>query len=266
MIRSDFPSEEEQYAIYSRLLYDMRGKPVTFRTLDIGGDKVLSYYEFPKEENPFLGMRSIRFSLRHQEIFKQQIRAILRAGAGRPVKIMFPMISSVDEFRQARGLVEQSIRELKDEGIPCSDAPELGIMIEIPSAVCMIDELARESDFLSIGTNDLIQYTLAVDRTNEKVSDLYIPYHPAVLKSLKIVADAAIRAGIDVSICGDMANSCRYIQFLLGIGIRTLSVDGMYITRVKREIIVTDMESARGMAADALSLDTIEDIAKIFKK
>ena len=236
IIRNNFPSEEEQYFVYRKLVEGMKNKPVTFRTLDIGGDKVLSYYEAGNEDNPFLGMRSIRFSLRHMDIFKQQIRAILRAGNDIKIKIMFPMISSLDEFLASKAVVYECIEELEKEKADFNSNPEIGLMVEIPSAVYIIEELASEAKFLSIGTNDLIQYTIAVDRTNGKVADMYVAHHPAILRSLKAIADAGKKFGIDVSVCGDMANDARYIPFLLGIGIRTLSVDSAYILKVKKAV------------------------------
>jgi phosphotransferase system enzyme I (PtsP) len=263
MIRGGFPSEEEQYVIYRKLAKGLEEKPLTIRTLDIGGDKVLSYYDFPKEDNPFLGMRSIRFSLQHEDIFRQQIRAILRAGSGADLKIMFPMISSLDEFISARNIVYRCMDELSLEGLDYNAEPSIGMMVEIPSAVTIIDDLAEEADFFSVGTNDLIQYTLAVDRTNEKVSSMYIPHHPSVLRSLKLISDAAKKAGIEVSVCGDMANREIYIPFLLGIGIRALSVDAMYIPRVKRRIRKTGMAEAVAFSARLLSGRRIEEIESI---
>ncbi|MDR3238251.1 MAG: phosphoenolpyruvate--protein phosphotransferase [Spirochaetia bacterium] len=260
MIRDSFPSEEEQYFIYRKLISGMAGKPVTFRTLDIGGDKALAYYDFPNEKNPFLGMRSIRFSLEHIGIFKQQIRAILRAGQGADLKIMFPMISSLDEFLSAKDIVKQCIYELYKSGTGHNSSPGIGMMVEIPSLLPVIDDLAKETDFFSIGTNDLIQYTLAVDRTNEKVSSLYIPHHPAILRALKQIADAAIKAGIDVSVCGDMANKELYIPFIIGIGITSLSVDAMYIPRVKRAIRAIDLSKAKLFAERLLTLTRIDEI------
>ncbi len=263
LIRGDFPGEEEQYLVYKKLIDNLPGQEVNFRTLDIGGDKVLSYYQFGKEQNPFLGMRSIRFSLTHQEIFKDQLRAILRAGAGRLVKIMFPMISSLDEFRQARQIVLACRDELVQQQIPVA-APQIGLMIEIPSVLEIIDDLAREADFFSVGTNDLIQYMLAVDRTNEKVADLYLPHHPAILRGLHRIVRAAERAGIDVSVCGDMAQDERYLPFLLGIGVRIFSVDAMYLTRIRRNIEKVDLSAAREEAGDLLGDPLIRGLKKSF--
>ncbi len=260
MIRNGFPSEEEQLIIYRKLIKDLKGKPAAFRTLDIGGDKVLSYYDVVHEANPFLGMRSIRFSLEHEDIFIQQIRAILRAGAGADLKIMFPMVSSLDEFLQARGIVYRSIETLAKEGYPHNENPQIGMMVEIPSVIPIIGHLAEEADFFSIGTNDLIQYTIAVDRTNEKVEHMYIPHHPAILASLKAISHAGIEAGIPVSICGDMANNEKYIPFLLGVGIRNFSVDAMYIHRLRNAVSGTAISEAESIAEEMLSMKTIKDL------
>ncbi|EKD26570.1 MAG: hypothetical protein ACD_79C01118G0002 [uncultured bacterium] len=265
LIRNNFPSEEEQYIIYKKLCSSFLNKPITFRTLDIGGDKVLSYFNNPKENNPFLGMRSIRFTLSHIDVFKQQIRAILRAAIDSEIRIMFPMISSIDDFTEAKKIVENCISELKSEGTSFNDHPEIGLMVEIPSAVSMIEELAAEADFLSIGTNDLVQYTLAVDRTNEKVSHLYISHHPAILKSLKRIADAALSNKIDVSICGDMANETKYLPFLLGIGINSLSVDPIYISKIRKTIPEIELREAKKQAEILLSQSKIKDIEDILQ-
>lgn len=265
IIRSDFPAEEEQFIIYRRLVESMKGQELTFRTLDIGGDKMLSYYDHSKEANPFLGLRSIRFSLRHKDVFCQQLRAILRAGAfaDKPIRIMFPMISSVDELLEAKALLAQCASDLKKAHIPHQSSPVVGLMIELPAAVEVIDALAEEAAFFSIGTNDLIQYTLAVDRTNEKVADMYAPHHPAVLRVLKHIADVASRYGVDVSVCGDMAHDVRYIPFLVGIGIRKLSIDARYLPRVQATVMALDAKEAVLHAKELLSLSRLKDTARV---
>lgn len=263
MTRIDFPTEEEQYVIYSKLVESMPGKEVTFRTLDIGGDKVLSYYDYNNEKNPFLGMRSIRFSLRHKDIFQQQLRAILRAGAGADLKIMFPMISSVDEFLEAKELAMQSIGELSQEGVACNKAPAIGMMVELPAVLEIIEELAEVVDFFSIGTNDFIQYMLAVDRTNEKVADLYLPQHPSILRALKKVVDAANLYKKNVSICGDMAHDTQYIPYLLGIGIRNFSLDPRYLPKVQQFIESIDSNMVEEETKQFLKQSRISEINKV---
>ncbi len=266
IVRSDFPSEEEQYFVYNKLVEGMHNKEITFRTLDIGGDKVLSYYDFEKEENPFLGMRSIRFSLCHKDIFAQQVRAILRAGVKSDIKIMFPMISSIDEFLEAKAIVLECARDLKKEKIPHKEDVPVGIMIELPSVLEIIDELAQEADFFSIGTNDFIQYMLAVDRTNEKVADFYLPHHPSVLRALKKVVDAACRYKKDVSICGDMAHDEKYIPYFLGIGVTRISLDVRYIAKVRAAIASINLDDARKEAESLLKKHKISDITKVIEE
>ena len=266
IIRSDFPTEEEQYVIYRHLVESMHGKEITFRTLDIGGDKMLSYYDYGREANPFLGLRSIRFSLRHPDIFIRQIRAILRASFDTPVRIMFPMISSLDELRSARAVVHDCVKHLEDESAPHQSEPAIGVMIELPSALEVIDDLAAETAFLSVGTNDLVQYMLAVDRTNEKVADLYLPHHPAVLRALAKIAHAAMSHGRDVSICGDMAHDPQYIPFLIGIGIRKLSLDARYLPKVQEAIGGIDSSEADRLAREMLACSSIESVSRYFPK
>jgi phosphotransferase system enzyme I (PtsP) len=263
LLRGDFPSEEEQFIIYRRLVEDMKGHEITFRTLDIGGDKMLSYFDNSKEANPFLGLRSIRFSLKHMDIFICQIRAILRASFDADVRIMFPMISSVEEFVAARDLVMESVVALKAEGKPHQGQPEIGAMIEVPSILEVIDELALQADFLSIGTNDLIQYMLAVDRTNEKVADCYFPHHPAVLRGMKRVADAAHRHQRDISVCGDMAHDPRYIPFLIGIGIRKYSLDVRYLPKIQQRIAAIDAQKAEMFATELLGKANVNETARL---
>ncbi|MBF0486503.1 MAG: phosphoenolpyruvate--protein phosphotransferase [Candidatus Omnitrophica bacterium] len=264
IVRSDFPTEEEQYVIYRRLVETTKGHEITFRTLDIGGDKMLAYYNYSKEANPFLGLRSIRFSLKHKDIFIQQIRAILRASFDTEVRMMFPMISSVDEFYTAKMIVMDCLHDLKSQGLAHQRAPLIGAMIELPSAVELIEELATEAGFFSIGTNDLIQYILAIDRTNEKVADLYVPHHPAVLRALKRIVDAAKKYKRDISVCGDMAHDVKYLSFLIGIGIRKLSLDARYLPKVQEKITGLDSREAAQQAGEALKERSISGAARFF--
>jgi phosphotransferase system, enzyme I, PtsP len=262
LIRSDLPSEQEQYLIYHRLFETMDGRRVTFRTLDLGGDKLLAYYDSSSgEENPALGLRSIRFSLRHREVFQRQLHAVLRAAAGNgELRLMFPMISSVDEFREAREVLAECIDHLHQRGAKCHDTPLVGMMVEVPSAVEMADELAAEADFFCIGTNDLIQYYLAVDRTNEKVAIHFAPHHPAVLRALKRIVDAGRRHGREVSLCGEMAHQEAHLPFLLGIGLTTLSVDPLYLSAVQNCVERWSMEDARRHADTLLKESTLSGV------
>ena len=261
IIRKEFPSEPEQYCVYKQVLDAMPGREVVFRTLDIGGDKLLSYFPSATEANPFLGLRAIRFSLRHTDIFKAQLRAFIRAGAERTVRIMFPMVSSLDDFRSGRAIALSCQRELKSEKAVSSDQRLLiGAMIEVPSAVEVADELAEEADFLSIGSNDLIQYLLAVDRTNERLGDMYTPCHPAVLRAIRRVAKAARSRRTPLSVCGSLAADTRMLPFLLGVGIRRLSIDARQIPRVQACIRQLDIERAESESKRLLALRTVEDV------
>lgn len=263
MIRSAFPSEEEQVVVYRKLVEGMKGKPVTFRTLDIGGDKVLSYYDHLTEQNPFLGLRSIRFTLRNSDIFRRQVRAILRAGHDADLRIMFPMITTVEEFTDARAMVAACVTELGNENALFNRKPLIGIMIEIPAVVEIIDTLAGMVDFFSIGTNDFVQYMLAVDRTNEKVAPLYLPHHPAVLRALARVAKSAAEHDTPISVCGDMAHQTEYLPFLLGIGIRIFSVDAMYIYGIQKCVAGISIGDAENTVATVLNESSEAVIARI---
>jgi phosphotransferase system, enzyme I, PtsP len=266
IIRSTFPSEDEQYVVYRKLIEGMRGLPVTLRTLDIGGDKSLLYHAGAKENNPFLGLRSMRFCIENREMFKSQIRAILRAGYGADLRIMFPMISSIDETEEARSIVSECMQELAADNAVYHGSPLLGVMIELPATLSIIDELAKRVDFFSIGTNDLIQYILAVDRTNEKVAKYYCPHHPSVLHAIKQVTDAAIAAGISLSVCGDMAHESRYIEFIIGIGIRSISIDPLYFSPVCRSLKTLDASKATAKANRMLSCCTIKEVESILSE
>ncbi|MCU0608210.1 MAG: phosphoenolpyruvate--protein phosphotransferase [Chitinispirillaceae bacterium] len=264
MIRSSFPTEEEQYRIYRKLDHALAGKVATFRTLDIGGDKVLPYFRNFHEGNPFLGMRSIRFSLNRSDIFLEQLRAILRAGTSSQLRIMFPMIGSLEELLAARAMVDKALFSLELEGIPCNRKPAIGMMVELPSVLAQIDTFARSVDFFSIGTNDFIQYMLAVDRTNQKVASMYVPHHPAVLRGIAQITAAGLRAGIDVSVCGEMANSPRYLPFLLGCGIRTLSIDPTSLLEVKKAVSQIPQPDAIALCQEALRCDSVPELGRMF--
>ncbi len=265
MIRNDLPSEEEQLRIYRRLVEGMPGREITFRTLDVGGDKVLSYFDYAAEANPFLGLRSIRFSLRHRDVFLQQVRAILRAAHDIHVRIMFPMISSPDELAAAADAVDECRASLRQEGTPACEHVELGMMLEVPSVLEMMDELSRRADFFSIGTNDFVQYMLAVDRTNVNVADLYIPHHPAVLRGLHRAITAALRHGRDVSVCGDMAHDPRFVRFLLGIGVRKFSMSARYLPRVQEAIFATVLEEAQAFAKRLLAESSVSGATRVLE-
>ena len=260
IVRDEFPSEEAQRLIYEKIFGGLPGKQVTLRTLDVGGDKKLPYHQHNEEANPFLGLRAIRFSLKNPQIFKQQLRAMLRAGYGKDLRIMFPFISSVDDFLEALEMLELCKQELAQEGLPYNPAPEVGPMVELPAAVEIIDELARESDFLSIGTNDLIQYLLAVDRTNESVSSLYVSHHPAVLRAVYRIVNSAINNDVDVSICGDMALNYDMLKFLIGIGVRKISIDPQHIPRIQGFISSLHTEEARRHARKLLRYGTLREV------
>jgi len=260
IIRNDFPSEEEQCRVYSRIVEAMGDREVTFRALDIGGDKLLSYQDEVEEANPFLGLRGIRFLLRNKEVFAEQIRAMLRAGAGGNTRIMFPLISSVDEFIEAKNLVEQCMRELAAREVEYNRSTRLGVMIELPSAVVLVEDLAHEVDFMSIGTNDLIQYMLAVDRTNEMVSKLYLSHHPAILRAIDRVVSVARSHRIDVSICGDIARDPKMIPFLLGVGIRKISLSPRQMFEIQQAVEAVSMEKAVYAARQMLELSRISEV------
>ena len=228
------PTEEEQYNAYKKVVEGMNSKEVIIRTLDIGGDKELQSMELPKEMNPFLGYRAIRICLDKTDIFKTQLRALLRASAYGKLKIMFPMISDVDQVKKAKALIEEVKAEIKEEGISYDENIQVGVMIEIPAAAMISDMLAKEVDFFSIGTNDLIQYTIAVDRMNEKISSLYDPLHPGVIRLIKMVVENAHKEGIKVGMCGEMAGELEYIPLLVGLGLDKLSMSASSILAARK--------------------------------
>jgi phosphoenolpyruvate-protein phosphotransferase len=256
----DFPDEEEQVRLYRKVIEALGDRRVTVRTLDLGADKYPTYLRLAKEENPFLGWRSIRISLELPELFKVQLRAILRASVHGDVRLLLPMISSVDEVRRAKELLAEARRELTKEGVAFDPKLPVGIMVEVPSAVMQAEELAREVDFLSLGTNDLIQYLLAVDRNNRKVATLYEPLHPAVLRAIAATARAAKKAGKPLSICGEMASDPVCALVLIGLGIDQLSMGSFYIPSIKRLIRSVEYATAREMARKVLDMSSAQDI------
>ena len=237
MDREAMPSEEEQLEAYKKVLIKMEGKPVVIRTLDIGGDKSLPYLKTPKEMNPFLGYRAIRLCLDRKELFKTQLKALLRASVYGKLKIMFPMITTPEEFVKAKEVLTECMEDLREQGIEFNEKVPLGIMIEVPSAAIRADEFAKMVDFFSIGTNDLIQYTLAVDRTNEKISHLYNTMDPAVLRLIKFTIDAAHKEGKSCGMCGEMAADQRAIPILLEYGLDEFSMNPASILRSKQIIL-----------------------------
>ena len=260
MEQERLPSEEEQLAIYEEAVRKMEGKPVIIRTLDVGGDKEIPYLNLAPEQNPFLGYRAVRLYFERPEIYKPQLRAILRASRSGPLKIMFPMISSLEEARRGRAIVEEVKKELLEEGYRLDGAIETGIMIEIPSAALIAGTLAEEVDFFSIGTNDLVQYILAADRTNEKVAPPASHYHPAVLKLIDMTVKAAHAKGIPVGVCGEAAADSLFIPFLVGVGIDELSVAAASVLLTKETVGKCVKEEAARLAAKLLYMKSSAEV------
>ena len=254
------PTEDEQYQAYRIVAEKMKGKPVTIRTMDIGGDKELPYMNLPKEMNPFLGYRAIRISLQQQDMFKTQLRAILRASSYGQIKIMYPMITSVNEIRKANEILAECKEELDEIGKKYDEKIKVGIMIETPSTAIIAYKFAKEVDFFSIGTNDLTQYFLAVDRGNEMVSNLYSSFNPAVLEAIQKVIDAAHDRGIPVSMCGEFAGDKKATELLLGMGLDIFSMSASSVLQVKKKIRTTDYQEARKYRDLILEQDTPQEV------
>ncbi|MBZ0172267.1 MAG: hypothetical protein K8E66_07810, partial [Phycisphaerales bacterium] len=254
------PTEEDHYQVYKKCIEVLGGRPLTIRTVDLGADKYTqSRTEIP-ERNPFLGLRSIRYCLQHMTMFKTQLRAILRASAHGEIKVMFPLITTLHEFRQARHLLHDAMEDLEELGIEHDPDIPVGMMVEVPSAAIMADAFAREADFFSIGTNDLVQYTLAVDRTNERVASLYQPTHPAVIKLIRDVVRAGKRRGIPVSCCGESAGEPIFAPLLLGLGLRTLSLTASGIPGLKQVVRGLSIAQCEMIAKKAISLDSETEV------
>ncbi len=265
MGRDQLPSEEEQFESYKTVLEKMEGKPVVVRTLDIGGDKELPYLNLPKELNPFLGFRAIRLCLEEQEIFRTQLRALLRASTYGNLKIMFPMIATLDEFRQAKAILLDEKEKLVASGTSVSDTIEIGIMVEIPSTAVLADQFAKEVDFFSIGTNDLIQYTMAADRMNERVSYLYQPYSPSILRLISMVIEAAHKEGKWAGMCGEMAGDTIAIPILLGLGLDEFSMSATSILPARTQIKKLSKVEIASFKEKILSMSTTEEVVEFVK-
>ncbi len=262
MDRNTLPDEDEQFYAYKEAACAMDGRAVIVRTLDIGGDKKLPALPLPQEDNPFLGYRAIRISLDRQELFRTQLRALLRASVFGKLKIMFPMISSLDELRSAKAFAHQCMQELEIEGAAYNPDIKIGIMIEIPAAAVIADKLAQECDFFSIGTNDLIQYTVAVDRGNEKVAGLYSQYHPAVLRLISTTISAAHAAGIPCGMCGEAGGDPLLIPLLLGMGLDEFSMSASSILFARKMITELDYSRCKGIVQEVLDLPTASEVVK----
>ncbi|MBT9286374.1 MULTISPECIES: phosphoenolpyruvate--protein phosphotransferase [Bacillus] len=266
MGRDQLPTEDEQFDAYKTVLERMEGKSVVVRTLDIGGDKELPYLQLPKEMNPFLGYRAIRLCLEEQEIFRTQLRALLRASTYGNLKIMFPMIATVNEFKQAKAILLEEKEKLVEAGVTVSDDIEVGMMVEIPSTAVIADQFAAEVDFFSIGTNDLIQYTMAADRMNERVAYLYQPYNPAILRLITLVIEAAHKEGKWVGMCGEMAGDEIAIPILLGLGLDEFSMSATSILPARTQISKLSKKEAESFKETILSMSTTEEVVAFVKE
>jgi len=259
------PTEEEHFAAYKRCVELSGGRDLVIRTMDLGADKYTQAQEEIPERNPFLGNRSIRYCLRNLPMFKRQLRALLRASALGPIKVMFPLITSIGELRQAKFIVRDMMEEMDEEGLPFDRSLPLGMMVEVPSAAIQAETFAREADFFSIGTNDLVQYTLAVDRTNERVANLYTPMHPAVLRLIRDVARAGKKREIEVSCCGEAAGDLEFAMLLIGLGLRTLSTSSSSIPQLKRFVRSVSVQQCERAARQALALDSEVQVAAMIR-
>lgn len=266
MNKQEMPSEQEQFEAYRAILNEMGKKPVIFRTLDAGGDKELPALKLEKEDNPFLGFRAIRICLKHQELFKTQLRALLRASVYGNLRIMFPMISSINEYREARKILEEVKKELSFAGKPYRAEIPTGIMVEVPSAAIMADKFAREVDFFSIGTNDLVQYTLAADRGNPKLTGISTPYHPAVLELIAKTINAAQRNNIPCGMCGEAAGDLRLIPLFIGFGLREFSMSASSILKARKLINNLSYDECRKLSGKVIKLSTADEVINVLNE
>ena len=254
------PTEDEQFEAYKEVLEKAEGRRVIVRTLDIGGDKDLKYLNLEKEDNPFLGYRAIRICLREPEIFKIQLRALYRASIYGKLAIMLPMISSIDELRKAKEIIEEVKKEIKNKKIKFDKNVKIGIMIEIPSAAIMAEQFAKECDFFSIGTNDLIQYTVAVERGNEKISDLYTKFHPAVIRLIKMAIDGAHKSKIFCGMCGEAASDERFIPLLVGLGLDEFSMNPTKILNSRKMIRELNHKECKKLVQEILKMTSANEV------
>lgn len=266
MDAKDFPTEEEQFKAYKKIAESLENKTVVIRTLDIGGDKDLKYMKLPKEENPFLGYRAIRVCLDNIDLFKVQLRAILRASAYGEISIMLPMISSIEELRKSKEIIEEVKKDLKAKSIKYNENIKIGIMIEIPSSAIMAEEFAKECDFFSIGTNDLIQYTIAVERGNEKVANLYTHFNPAVIRLIKSAIDGAHKNGILCGMCGEAAGDIKFIPLLIGLGLDEFSMNANKILKARKLITSLDYSKCQILAEEILKLVSTQEVKEKLEK
>ena len=266
MDAKDFPTEEEQFKVYKKIAESLENKTVVIRTLDIGGDKDLKYMKLPKEENPFLGYRAIRVCLDNIDLFKVQLRAILRASAYGEISIMLPMISSIEELRKSKEIIEEAKKDLKAKSIKYNENIKIGIMIEIPSSAIMAEEFAKECDFFSIGTNDLIQYTIAVERGNEKVANLYTHFNPAVIRLIKSAIDGAHKNGILCGMCGEAAGDIKFIPLLIGLGLDEFSMNANKILKARKLITSLDYSKCQILAEEILKLVSTQEVKEKLEK
>jgi phosphotransferase system enzyme I (PtsI) len=260
--RAELPTEDQQFEVFRSVVEAMGPRPVTLRTFDIGGDKFVSTFQVPSEMNPMLGLRAVRLALERPDVFLEHLRAMVRATAHGDVRIMIPMVASLGELRDVRALLDRAMREVRARGLPCADEIPLGVMIEVPSAAVMADAFAREAAFLSLGTNDLVQYALAIDRTSRSLAYLASPFHPAILRLISGVVQAGHRYDRRVSVCGAMASDPLAAVLLVGLGVRGLSMEASAISEIKEALRRVTVAEAEAIAAEALTLVTAEEVER----